>query len=179
MRDAFRHLLVSSLSAWLMLHAGGAHAAEPLPEYTVKAGYLYNFAMLTEWPDDSVQSSLNLCILGPDHFGSALDSLRGKSVNGHPIVIRFPDSADATHGCHILYITEGAPAEVKRLLHGFGAQPMLTVTGDAELAQSGVAILLRPNGQRLGFEIDDEAAQRSGLHLSARLLRLAQQREMR
>ena len=63
----------------------------PPSEYQVKAAFLFNFAKFVDWPSaafSSVQSPINLCILGDDPFGNALDELiHGKIINAREIAI--------------------------------------------------------------------------------------------
>lgn len=173
MSAAFRHLLLCFSLASGLLHAAGALAAEPLPEYTVKAGYLYNFAMLTEWPSDTVSDNLELCVAGNDGLGSALKSLQGKIVNNRQIAVRvLAEPAEASR-CHVLFIADVERAEFAQLKREIAARPVLIITDNEQLAKSGVAIYLRTEGQRLVFEIDANAAKRANLNISARLLRLA------
>ena len=53
--------------------------AEEFPEYRLKAAFLFNFAVYTDWPAE-VGSTLNLCIYGADPFGRDVDGLQGKAV---------------------------------------------------------------------------------------------------
>jgi len=52
-----------------------------LPEYVVKAGFLFNFAKYVEWPADAFDkpdSPISIGIVGADPFGEDLDrALRG------------------------------------------------------------------------------------------------------
>src|SRR5437660_11311395 len=58
-------------------------------ESRVKAGFLYNFAKLTEWPTNSfaaADSPIVIGVLGNDPFGAILDdALRGKAIDGRKI----------------------------------------------------------------------------------------------
>src|SRR5690606_11584564 len=73
----------------VLLGAGGgaapARAGEP-PEYQLKAAFLYNFALFTEWPADTV-NTLRLCIHGRDPFGPELDDLQGRPVRERQIIV--------------------------------------------------------------------------------------------
>ena len=77
--------------SWLILAlnvGGGAYAqASPqaVPEYAMKAAYLYNFALLTTWPGAAPGGPFTLCGYGQDTFGPALGPLKGKEVNGQKI----------------------------------------------------------------------------------------------
>lgn len=147
-------------------------AAESMPEYAMKAAYLYNFALFTEWPalpDDQ----LKLCLLGKDSFGAALDNLDGKPVNGlHLSVNRIASLSDARH-CQILFLGETQGVNIRRLLLDIEDAPVLTVTDNEDLLQAGVMIRMSLENKRLTFEINTEAARRARLSISSKLLRLA------
>lgn len=164
-----RHLLLCLSLAW----GGCACAAEPLPEYTVKAGYLYNFAMLTEWPSEAAGENLELCLIGDDEFGAALKMLQGKAVNQRFINVRNLNYPGEAKGCHMLFIAEVARPEFVQIKRELAARPVLTITDNKNLEKSGVAIFLRAEQRRLVFEIDTGATKNAKLNLSARLLRLA------
>ena len=92
-------------------------------EYLIKAGYIYNFANLVQWPSTSFaqpDSPIVIVILGEDHFGTTLDrALEGKKVNARPFVIKRARSVSElqrTLGpqkeCQILYVSS---SEMPRL----------------------------------------------------------------
>ena len=66
------------MSLLLMIPVSLAHAeSETSREYTIKAGFIYNFTKFIQWPE-SVEASINnqglqFCIAGRDRFGGALD----------------------------------------------------------------------------------------------------------
>lgn len=169
-----RHwVLILSVIGSFMQPLCVAAANDPLPEYTVKAGYLYNFAMLTEWPPGTDGVSLELCIYGNQDFGPALEGMRGKMVNGRTINIRYLAARDDAKECHVLFIRDVERAAIPRLMKEIAGLPILTVTDDESLAQAGAVIFLRPERQRLVFEINVGAARSASLSISSRLLRLA------
>jgi hypothetical protein len=138
-------------------------------EYAVKAAYLYKFGIYVEWPPGafaSPTSPLNLCIVGEDPFGTALDAaVNGQRIESHPIVIRRMKTLAHDAGCHILYAN--AP-DVHR---------------NAEAARNGVLTVSDVRGvgiinfvvkdNRVRFDVDDEAAAQSGLTISSKLLGFA------
>lgn len=147
-------------------------AAEPMPEYAMKAAYLYNFALFTEWPalpDDQ----LNLCILGKDAFGAALDSIDGKIVNGLRLSVHRISGSSRARQCQILFLGTSDRVNFRRLLHDIEDLPVLTVTDNDDLVQAGIMIRMSIENKRLTFEINTEAARRARLAISSKLLRLA------
>src|SRR5581483_12306036 len=61
-------------------------------EYLIKAGFIYNFANLVQWPSSSFaqpDSPIVIVILGEDHFGPTIDqAFDGKKVNARSFVIK-------------------------------------------------------------------------------------------
>src|ERR1019366_7380635 len=108
-------ILVLLVSAHLVTAPEG-HAQDALPEYQVKAAYLFNFLKFVEWPGDAFADSLApivIGIVGDDPFGSALpEVVMGKTVQGRDLVIRKYHAGENLHGASILFISA---SEKKRL----------------------------------------------------------------
>ena len=72
-------------------------------EYQVKAVFLFNFSRFVEWPAaafESADAPFVVGVFGHDPFGSDLDEvMKGKSVNGRPLVVRRLRSAAEGAGC--------------------------------------------------------------------------------
>jgi hypothetical protein len=173
MSALFRHLLLCCAVACGMLPAAHASAAGALPEYMVKAGYLYNFALLTEWPSVAAGEPLELCVIGDDGLGVALQALQGKTANNRQINVRVLAEAAEAYRCHILFIADVERSDFAQLKREIAGRPVLTVTDNEQFAKSGMAIFLRAEGSRLVFEIAANVVRRANLNISARLLRLA------
>jgi hypothetical protein len=163
----------------LALAAGGLGPAraQPVPaeENALKAAFVYNFAKFTDWPEElwNKTSNLRVCAsAGNDGFTKAVAALDAKpAVRGKPVEVRMLTRPEDAAGCQILVLTgrEGlAP-----WLRGVRNAPVLTV-GEAEgFAAAGGVIGLFTEGDKLRFEVNQEAAQRAGLKLSSQLLKLA------
>ena len=80
----------------------------PIPEYDMKAAYLYNLAMFTEWPQNASNSPTNntvrLCILGEDSFGASLNNLSRSRNTGMKIQLSYLTDAKQADFCQILFI---------------------------------------------------------------------------
>jgi len=140
-------------------------------EYSVKANYLVRFAAFVEWPRRSFatgQAPVVICVVGRDPFGGALDrAARAQTAHGRPLAVRRPGTTAAAAGCHILYVGQGGGG----LVPG-GARSVLLVTDTAVSADRGM-IHFVISDERVRFHIDLQAASRSGLSISSRLLNLA------
>jgi hypothetical protein len=171
--------MAASVRAWLGLLAlalglgvSGARAADDLPEYRLKAAFLYNFALFTEWPAD-VGNTLRLCVLGADPFGSELDGLQGKAVGERSITLQRKAGIEGLKGCQIVFIAPAAAGQLPRALEALEGQTVLTVADSPGAARQGVALNMAVVQNKVSFEANLRAARAAKVNLSSKLLRLA------
>ena len=171
MKRLFRHLAGLLLSASL---ACSVHAQD-ISEHHLKAALLYNFALFTGWPAETLAegSTLNLCVIGEDPLGRALESLAGKQVKSRPISVRYITRTDVAANCHVLFISRTEQGNLERILDGVRGRAVLTVMDLEGMAQRGVMVNLLLDNRRVVFEINAEAARLAQLNLSSKILRLA------
>jgi hypothetical protein len=107
------------LILWPLVAGGGRGGAQTAPapgEYEVKAAYLYNFALYTQFEphDQRDEGSAIISVLGGDPFAAALDRLAlSRKVDGKPIVIRRFRAMKDYCPCHILMIPAAPDALAK------------------------------------------------------------------
>ena len=152
-----------------------ASVGSPL-EYQVKAAFILNFVNLTQWPPAALgppSSPLRICLPGTDKFQGVLEStVRGESVMGHPLVVERL-ARDTAQACHVLFIPGGSSATRSELLRGLTSVPVLTIgEGDAFLTAGGMVSFILDQGH-VRFDISRSTAERHGLTLSSRMLRVA------
>jgi hypothetical protein len=155
----------------LVLVASAAVRAQDVPlEYRVKAAYLFNFAKFVEWPAAAAAGPISICVAGRNVFGDALaETVRGEAVNGRPFAVRV--ILEPEPGCHIIFVPQGAA--VAAYLRAARTSPALTVGESADFIEQGGIVNFTLEGANVRFEIDPQAAERVGLRISSRLLRLA------
>ena len=154
-----------------------AQDAKPT-EYQIKAAYLTDLGrFVAEWanrskplPDDS----FDICVLGQDPFGSALDAaVKGEKIGGSPVSAkRIPRPQDAP-GCKVLFIASSEESQLSADLAALGTAPVLTVADISDFVERGGMVQFVLDRNRVRFEINNAAAQRAGLTLSSELLKLA------
>lgn len=160
------------------LGAAPEPAETPSREYLIKAAFLYNFAKFTEWPEGTFAEdtdTLNICVLGEDPFGGALQSIENKPVRGRPVAVRRVSDVQGGLACHLLFISESEEPRLPAILRALGNRPILTIADIPDFARAGGIIRLKTNLQdQVRFEINLGIAKRAGLRLSSRLLGLAE-----
>jgi hypothetical protein len=152
----------------------GAAAAQPARlETQVKAAYLVKFAGFVDWPASAFarpDSPLVIGVAGNDELAAQLEQVAaGRSVGGHPLVLRRLRQGDSPLGLHVLYI--GEPGAWAGLLAAARGLPLLSV-GDAADAPGNMIRFLVVD-EHLRFEVALGQVAPSGLKISARLLAAA------
>jgi len=145
---------------------------EAMPEYTMKAAFLYNFSLFTEWPD-LPNNTFNVCIFGHPPFGYALDTIEGKQVYGRPIKVSYLTNHGNIKNCQMLYLDASESVGVEKILRKIDTAAVLTVTDSPEVMQHGFMIAMLVENNHIVLEINQKAAQRARLNISSKLLRLA------
>ncbi|MGE0084364.1 MAG: YfiR family protein [Desulfococcaceae bacterium] len=150
------------------------YAESTASEYQEKAEFICGFAQFVRWPqDENSDMPLQICILGRNPFGTELRSLENKTVRGRPISFRVCPDEKRAENCHIVFVSASEKERIPAVLSRFRSRPVLTVGDFPGFAAEGGIINLILTGTQLRFEINTDAAHRSGLQISSHLLKLA------
>jgi len=153
---------------------GGATAQTPVnnSETALKVAFIYNFTLFTQWPTD-IGNTLNLCVVGQDSFGTALDVLQGKMAAGRTLVLHRKNTNESLEKCQVLFISPSAMGSLPRLLDNLADSPTLTIADSPGAATRGVALNMNVVKNKVTFEANLQAVRLAKLNLSSKLLRLA------
>ncbi len=147
-------------------------------EYQVKAAFLFNFANFVEWPDEAFPKggrNFVICVIGGDPFGGALDSLKGKTLKGRIVIVRYCFEAAEARGSQVLFVGKSERGNINHIVKALKGSPVLTVADQDGFCQAGGMINMVNERNRVGFEINVSAARRAGLQISSHLLKLAKE----
>lgn len=161
----------------LLLAAFASQAwAQQASEASVKAAFLYKFASYVEWPAATLPnppSPFVFGVVGSDDVASELERIvPGKSVQGHPAVVRRVKEGEPLSGVHVLFIGRGQ-SNLSALLRASQQPGVLTVTESERGLEMGSAINFVVSGDRVGFEVSVPSAEANGLKISSRMLNVA------
>jgi hypothetical protein len=150
--------------------------AQAVDEYRVKAAFVFNFAKFIQWPTEAFKTPsdpLVICVVGQDQMANSLrETVNGNAIDGRPVVIRQIAIGQGPCDCHILFVGTSAMKGFRS--HAKEPTGVLTVGETPGFAVDGGAINLRLEDGRIRFEINVAAAERQQLHISSKLLSLAQ-----
>jgi YfiR/HmsC-like len=164
-----KHALVVVL---VLLVPATSYAQKPT-QYEVEAAYLFNFAKFVRWPPHS-SGNFEICILGTDPFGSAMDRLiRGEDINGEQLTIRRIHAVPEAFSCRIVFLGSSESRHLDQDVSLLATHPILTVSDIDDFADHGGEIQFVNDAGRVRFVINRAAAEKCGLGLSSELLKVA------
>jgi hypothetical protein len=146
-------------------------------EYDIKAAFLFHFAQFVEWPSDAFKeqgSPVTYCTIGDDPFHGALDrALAGRILGMRPLHVQHLKASQQIQSCQIVFLGANEKNVMAATLATLRLDPILTVGDSEHFVQEGgmIGFLLEDNKVR--FEINLEAAERSNLKISSKLVTLA------
>lgn len=166
--------------AVLVWSAIPALQAQQASESQVKAAYLYNFAKLAIWPDQSLPGPTSPMIIGvlggDDDFLDVLNRIvEGRSVATHPILVRRVTTDGELKLCHMVFIRSSAGRKrAQSAIAAIRSTSVLLVGEDDNFLHEGGMINLLLAGGRVRFEIDPVSLDLANIHLSPELVAAAQ-----
>ena len=146
-------------------------------EHLLKAGYVYNFAKLVEWPASMAPSGQPIVIgvLGNDDFATVLSQVvERKSRDDRTFVVKRVKSGDLKAcACHILYIGGPHGEGTAEIIELQNSASVLTIAEASDFARRGGIVGLTLAGPKVRLVVNVDAAARASLVISSRLLALA------
>jgi hypothetical protein len=160
-----------------LLQNGTALAADaPSVENQVKSAFIINFIQFTEWPEGTFSKSddpIVIGVIGPDAMEAALSTaIAGKTIHARKLVVKHM-TASTLSGCHVLYIGSAYQDQAPAILKALEGARTLTIGDKESFIDAGGIIRFYLEDRKVRFEINQAAAERLRLQISAKLLKLA------
>jgi hypothetical protein len=157
--------------------AGRVQAQAPAAaEEDIKAAFLYNFAKYVSWPAKALRDrNFRICVAADPAFARRVDAIiDGETLDGRAVIRpAVPPLQNLGRTCQILFVGAGESSRAAELLAAVRESPVLTVGETEAFAAKGGMVAFVKDGDRVRFDINRAEADRAGLTISSRLLRLA------
>jgi len=158
---------------------GPERGAEPAAEeYQVKGAFLLNFIKFVDWPAQVFKGPgdpIAICVLGGDPFGPEMDrAARETVVANRTVSLRQVSDGQQASQCQVVFMRGSERKRLRVWIEALRSRNVLTVGESDAFLESGGVINFKLEGERVRIEISTAAADRAGLHISAKLLSLAQ-----
>lgn len=157
------------LLAMMVAMAAARMGHAQVSETELKAAFIYNFALFTQWPADALPDGQKLlvCTTAGEKQLQALRRLQDKTVAGHPVAVTA--TASEADRCHVVLYDP----RTRELPPPAAAAGALTVCDGPRYACPDAVITLLREGDRVRFDVDATRAKARRLSLSSKLLRVA------
>jgi hypothetical protein len=152
--------------------------AQTADEYRLKAAFLFNFAKFVDWPPGAFKTAgdpISICIVGKNPFGGALDqAVNGQAVQGKSFSIRQITDVHQMRGCHIIFVSSSERKRLPAIFSEIKTLGVLTVGECDNFAAEGGVVNFRIEEGTVRIQINVDAAALQQLHISSKLLSLAE-----
>jgi hypothetical protein len=163
-----------ALAVCLAAAPSGAEQPSATAEDDIKATFLFNFTKFVEWPATDRTGPFRICTVAEPAFGTAVDrTITGESAGGRPIEHVTPPTPEAARTCQILFVGRLHADRLERWMAAVRGAPMLVVGESRAAWDRGAHINFVVDENRVKFDVNPDAASRSGLTVSSKLLRVA------
>lgn len=89
-------------------------------------------------------------------------------------IVNLEPSVTQLDSCDLLWVSDSESSSYPNLLEALAQQPVLTVSDIPRFAQRGGILNLRLINSRVRFVVNAQVSEQAGLHISHKLLRLAE-----
>ena len=144
----------------------------PPIELQVKAAMIFNFVHFVEWPAGTYASAdapILIAVVGGGSYAAAIEqAVSGKTVGGRTLSVKRFATVDAAEAPQVL-VCAGGDCDIGRFI----GKSVLTIGDTEPFMRAGGTIRFYTEANRVRFEVSPEAAEKSSLKISSKLLKLA------
>lgn len=159
------------LLAFSFFSSRSASFADEVPEYQLKAAFLYNFAKFIEWPSSRSMETLNICTISSEIVAKTLRDIAKQNVGERRVNILLIGDKGSPSDCHLLFIEKQYSNYLSQ--HTGQLAGVVTVGETEDFSGKGGVITFYKENDKLRFEVHLGNAKQAGVTMNARLLRLA------
>jgi len=175
-RVMLKGLFLLGLTVVIVCRAGFSLAGSR-DEYAVKAAFILNFILLTDWPEDLPAAgggTIDVCVVGFKNVPRSIQDLNGRKVRERTLRV-VPNYSGAIHTqCQVIfYGAETGTDTLVRSLTAVRSLPVLTIGDNSKVTRLGGAIHFYKEKDRLRFAINPKVVSQQGLKMSSRVLQIA------
>lgn len=170
-----RQLIVTALAALGLLALNDDTQAQMrASEPDLKAAIIINMAMFVDWPAQGglPGNQFVICFITDSPVAGALGKAQGKTMRNRTINVR-KVALDALAGCHVAYLAPDEHERLQQIQSAVRNAPVLVAGDTPALFPEGSMLNLELSGGHVVFDVNLRSAQKAGLQISSKALRLA------
>lgn len=170
-----KNLLISFLIIALLLHCLNltAQINDGVKYENVMAVYMFNFTKFLEWTH-SDQEYFYITVLGKSKIIEPLRKIAEKeNISGKKIIVEEIRDINQLRKCNMLFIATDDEVMIPVIIKKMVENQFLTVSNAKGFAEKGVCINFIVADEKMKFEINRGAVEKTGVVINSRLLSLA------
>lgn len=143
--------------------------------YHIKASYIYNFLQFVQLPNSTSSGKVNVCIVGENKFGQALDALEGAETPQGKIAIKMFDKVTEPmqiNLCQVLYVVGSDVIFSQKLLDKINTKNILSIGEFPDFIDMGGYIELFLENDSIRFRVNQKLVGHTQFKVAAQLLSL-------
>jgi hypothetical protein len=142
-------------------------------DYTIHANIIYHFTKYINWPPAKKSGDFIIGVVGDTPLFSQLKkNIEGKMAGDQRIVIQRFSSSAGSFSCHILFVSDEASDEIKKIAAKTAGSSLLLVSESEGLAKKGSCINFIIVSDRIKLEINKNNIEQRNLGIASELLAL-------
>jgi hypothetical protein len=160
----------------LGIGADSLYAAGEDDEYRLKVALLYKLTKFVHWPETEARAQaehFNLCLIGRNPLGSALQAVEGRKAKDKPLAIVELGALSETSACDMAFVSRDGLVRFPGVTDALGAHSVLSISDQRGFAAQGGMVELARKGKRLAFRVNRKNAEEAGIRFSAPFLGIA------
>ncbi|MDW7691601.1 YfiR family protein [Flammeovirgaceae bacterium SG7u.111] len=139
-----------------------------------KAEWLISFSKFIDWPSKDQEETFSIKILGDENFYQYLNYIYAdRTVKGKPVKVSLVFSSEEVSDCHILFVSSEFKESLPEIIQKTKSHPILTVGEYTGFAKDGIMINFFTENGEIRFELNPDAANKSGLSIGYQLFQVA------
>jgi hypothetical protein len=165
---------------FLFLFAGSVEGQDTSKHYPmahrVKAAFLCKFIRYMEWPESVIvrnQGTFTIGVFGDSPVAENLFALMPKEIDGWQLEIIQVKSTQDIMKSHMFFLSSSEKSRYPEIINMLKESSTLTVSDTPEFLKMGGLVNFIIIDQMVRFSINLNAAEKEGLKISSRLLKLA------
>lgn len=151
--------------------------AESVPEYYVKAAFLFKILNFVEWPTGSTLADkpAKICVLGKNPFQNYLHEIADTNKTDYVATIHITRDINTADDCHILFISQSEKHNLSDIIPVLKQRPTLTISDIKKFAfRTGmIEVGIHPIKNKFQFKMNLTSVKASGIKISSNLIELA------
>ena len=161
------------LSMFCVVFAMGASQAQTQP-HELQCMMMLSFLKYIHWPSDETQSQVVIGVYGDDDIYEFLGEKYHQTTRyGKKVLVKYVKNNVDISDCNLLYLGESKSEEFEKIHNNIDGVPILLITSSDGLGEKGSCINFTKVGNKIRFELNEEALSNLNLKVSSRLTNLA------